>query len=46
MAARAIELEIVDRTALERVAEGWRRWAVNPDGWFSVPNGEILCRVA
>jgi ubiquinone/menaquinone biosynthesis C-methylase UbiE len=27
------------------VAEGWRRWAAHPDGWFLVPHGEIICRV-
>ena len=30
---------------LERIAEGWRAWAADEDGWFLVPNGEILCRV-
>jgi SAM-dependent methyltransferase len=31
---------------LERIADGWRTWAADEDGWFLVPNGEILCRVA
>jgi SAM-dependent methyltransferase len=31
---------------LERIAEGWRAWAADQDGWFLVPNGEILCRVS
>ena len=30
---------------LERIAEGWRAWAAHQDGWFSIVNGEILCRV-
>jgi SAM-dependent methyltransferase len=30
---------------LERIAEGWRTWAADQDGWFLVPNGEILGRV-
>jgi hypothetical protein len=29
---------------LRRVAEGWRRWAAAPDGWFAVLHGEIICR--
>ena len=29
---------------LERLAEAWRRWMSSRDGWFVVPNGEILCR--
>jgi ubiquinone/menaquinone biosynthesis C-methylase UbiE len=24
-------------------ADGWRRWAVEPDGWFGVIHGEVLC---
>ncbi len=31
---------------LRRIADGWRRWAEHPDGWFTVVNGEILCRVS
>ena len=30
---------------LERIADGWRAWAAHEDGWFLVPNGEIICRV-
>ncbi len=30
---------------LERIADGWRRWSVQPDGWFAILHGEILCRV-
>jgi SAM-dependent methyltransferase len=30
---------------LQRIAEAWRAWAADQDGWFLVPNGEILCRV-
>jgi SAM-dependent methyltransferase len=30
---------------LEGIADGWRAWAADEDGWFLVPHGEILCRV-
>ena len=30
---------------LERIADGWRAWAADEDGWFLVPNGEIIARV-
>jgi SAM-dependent methyltransferase len=30
---------------LQRIADGWRAWAADEDGWFLVPHGEILCRV-
>lgn len=29
---------------LERIADGWRTWAADQDGWFMIPNGEVLCR--
>ncbi|MFJ8589403.1 methyltransferase domain-containing protein [Streptomyces sp. NPDC093595] len=30
---------------LAAVAEGWRAWGREQDGWFLVPHGEVLCRV-
>jgi SAM-dependent methyltransferase len=30
---------------LQRIADGWRAWAADEDGWWLVPHGEILCRV-
>ncbi|GAA2131141.1 methyltransferase domain-containing protein [Kitasatospora kazusensis] len=30
---------------LERISAGWRHWAADPDGWFAVLHGEVLCRV-
>jgi SAM-dependent methyltransferase len=29
---------------LQRIADGWRAWAADEDGWFLVPHGEILGR--
>jgi SAM-dependent methyltransferase len=29
---------------LDRLADGWRRWAADSDGWLSVLHGEILAR--
>ncbi|MBT1001404.1 methyltransferase domain-containing protein [Paenarthrobacter sp. DKR-5] len=43
-AEQALERQLADRAALERIAAGWRRWAAAPDGWFLIPNGEILAR--
>ncbi|MDI5967226.1 methyltransferase domain-containing protein [Streptomyces sp. SL13] len=28
---------------LQRLSDGWRRWAADPDGWLVVLHGEILC---
>jgi SAM-dependent methyltransferase len=30
---------------LERIADGWRAWAADQDGWFVIPNGEIIARI-
>ena len=30
---------------LERISAGWRAWGKSPDGWFLIPNGEIIARV-
>lgn len=32
------------RVELEAIAAGWRAWAADPDGWFAVPSGEVVCR--
>ncbi|OCB58825.1 methyltransferase type 11 [Mycobacterium malmoense] len=29
---------------LEEISAAWRAWAAAPDGWLSIPHGEILCR--
>lgn len=31
-------------SGLEAVADSWRAWGARPDAWFSVLNGEVLCR--
>ncbi|MFF5899032.1 methyltransferase domain-containing protein [Streptomyces argenteolus] len=30
---------------LAAIADAWRAWGEQPDGWFMVPHGEVLCRV-
>jgi SAM-dependent methyltransferase len=42
---RAVEHGLATREDLERLAQGWRRWAASEDGWFLIPHGEILCQV-
>ncbi|MBS1675614.1 MAG: class I SAM-dependent methyltransferase [Actinobacteria bacterium] len=46
----AIARQLLDTRAatpadLQRISDGWRAWAADGDGWFSVLHGEILCRV-
>jgi SAM-dependent methyltransferase len=40
---RAVEHGLATRSDLERLAEGWHRWAAAGDAWFCIPHGEILC---
>lgn len=40
-----LTLGLATTTQLEEIAAGWRAWAAAPDGWLSIPHGEILCRV-
>jgi SAM-dependent methyltransferase len=42
MAEQLVEHRIADRRDLWAFADGWRRWADSPDGWFAVLHGEIL----
>jgi SAM-dependent methyltransferase len=44
-AANAISGGYATAGDLGRIAEGWHAWAAHQDGWFSIVNGEILCRV-
>ncbi|MEU8706416.1 methyltransferase domain-containing protein [Streptomyces sp. NPDC048565] len=30
---------------LTAIADAWRAWGDEPDAWFMVPHGEVLCRV-
>jgi SAM-dependent methyltransferase len=30
---------------LARIAQAWREWGAEEDGWFAILHGEILCRV-
>jgi SAM-dependent methyltransferase len=36
---------LATRSELEQVADVWREWAADPDGWISIPHGELLIRV-
>lgn len=43
-AAIAVQAGHTTPSGLEAIAESWRTWGTRPDAWFSVLNGEILCR--
>lgn len=44
-AEQTVERGLADEAALRRIAAGWHRWGESPDGWFMIPNGEIIARV-
>jgi 2-polyprenyl-3-methyl-5-hydroxy-6-metoxy-1,4-benzoquinol methylase len=46
IAEQAVEGGHATRAELEDISSAWRRWAADPDGWFAIPHGEVLCRVA
>ena len=33
------------REDLRQVADAWRDWADDPDGWISIPHGELVIRI-
>ncbi|GAA4655590.1 methyltransferase domain-containing protein [Arthrobacter cryoconiti] len=43
-AEQAIAYGLADNAALARIAAGWREWGQSPDGWFVMPNGQIIAR--
>lgn len=43
-AEQALERGLTDRPGLERLAEGWRRWGRTEDGFFLIPNVELIAR--
>ncbi|MDP9398910.1 MAG: methyltransferase domain-containing protein [Actinomycetota bacterium] len=45
LAEQALARGLATRDELADLAEGWRHWARQDDGWFAVLNGEILARV-
>jgi ubiquinone/menaquinone biosynthesis C-methylase UbiE/GNAT superfamily N-acetyltransferase len=44
LAHQAVDRGFATEQELADLASGWRRWASDEDGWFSVLHGEILAR--
>jgi ubiquinone/menaquinone biosynthesis C-methylase UbiE len=41
---QAVDEGYVSQTELDRIAEGWSRWAAAEDGWFAMLHGELIAR--
>ena len=44
LAEQALTQGLASPQQLQALADAWRRWAGERDGWFAVLHGEILCR--
>lgn len=44
VARELLDLGLATTAQLEEISAAWRAWAAAPDGWLSIPHGEILCR--
>jgi len=44
IATQAVEIGAATEAELREMADAWRTWATEPDGWFAVLHGEILAR--
>src|SRR6476661_5411058 len=43
-AEQALEYGLADAAGLARISAGWHRWGSTDDGWFLIPNGEVIAR--
>jgi SAM-dependent methyltransferase len=39
-----IDSGLATTAELDEISAAWREWAAAPDGWFSIPAGELICR--
>ena len=44
LATQAVEMGHATMEQLEELSAGWTRWSNEPNGWFVVVHGELLCR--
>ncbi|MCE3244711.1 MAG: SAM-dependent methyltransferase, partial [Arthrobacter sp.] len=43
-ADQALEYGFAQEADLTRISAGWHRWGSTDDGWFLIPNGEVIAR--
>ncbi|MDO9485587.1 MAG: methyltransferase domain-containing protein [Actinomycetota bacterium] len=44
-ARQALAAGFAIQADLDRLAAAWRDWAADPDGWFTISHGELICTV-
>jgi hypothetical protein len=44
MATQALEAGFATQADLQAISAGWLEWAAAPDGWMTIPHGEIVAR--
>lgn len=44
MAGQALRDGYATAADLQRISDAWRAWSDDPDGWFTVLHGELICR--
>jgi SAM-dependent methyltransferase len=44
VARELLDLGLATTAQLEEISAAWHAWAAAPDGWLSIPHGEVLCR--
>lgn len=44
LARQLLDSGLATHVELQEISAAWRAWAAAPDGWFAIPNGEIICR--
>ncbi|HEX3929182.1 MAG TPA: class I SAM-dependent methyltransferase [Nocardioides sp.] len=44
LARQLLDQRMATPAELEEIAEAWRAWAADPDGWISIPHGELVIR--
>lgn len=45
LAAQAVDRHLATQDELAEIADGWRHWAEQGDGWLAILHGEVLCQV-
>lgn len=45
IATQLTQANLATAAQLQEISDAWRTWAADPDGWISIPHGELLYRV-